>query len=73
MKKPTENQIKVINECIMQLECWKSTNDLYSGTHGGDTDAGLLNLELDDIITENQSNELSSDLSYLLTTIRNIK
>lgn len=73
MRKPTEKQIKIIDECIFQLKYWKSTNDLYSGTHGGDIDSGLLNLELDEVITENQSDKLSSDLSNLLTTIRNIK
>jgi len=73
MRKPTERQIKIIDECITQLKYWRSTNDLYSGTHGGDIDAGLLNLELDDVITEGQSDELSSDLSNLLITIRDMK
>lgn len=70
-RKPTDNQKKIIDECILQLQSWKNTNDLYSPTHGGDINGGLINLEIDDVIDEESSEQISEKLYDLLIAIRN--
>lgn len=70
-RKPTDNQKKIIDECILQLQSWKNTNDLYSPTHGRDIEDGFDNLYLDDIIDEDTSDELYEKLYSLMLTIKN--
>ena len=69
--KPTEKQIKVIDEVLSIIKTWKNSNDINSPTHTVDMhDFLYADLESEDIISPAQTYELEDALLNLLYGIQ---
>lgn len=62
-------QLIAINECISQLEFWKTTNDITSSTHYCDISTEIKELELDDKFKE-QLEDVLIELYFLIRRIK---
>lgn len=72
--KPTINQQEVFKEVAAQVSSWINTNDITSPTHGCDIENGFMILELDNVLSEDASDEICQAVNDLrLLIIKTVK
>lgn len=71
--KATDRQKDIIKVAELQAQFWNDSNDLDSPTHLCDIDEMVSNLSFDNILSDEDSKELSEILQNLYFFIRNHK
>lgn len=60
--KPSTKQLLVIKAIANELSFWETSNDIHSPSHATSIDEAMNMLELDNVLTEQESNELAKAL-----------
>lgn len=68
-----KKQIELIKALESQVQIWKKTNDIKSPSHYNLIDEELFKLEMDDILSEKQSEEINRILVLLYHSVKTLK
>lgn len=63
--KPTALQKDIIRTCIIELNCWVDTNDIYSPTHNSEGEVALSEYDYLELLDRDECELISGALSNL--------
>ena len=72
MSKISSKQCKVIEFLRDQLHSWEFSNDIYSPSHYGYITASLQSMDISEVLTEEQIDDLDYEVSYILKFIQSL-
>ena len=70
--KISSKQRKVIEFLRDQLHAWEFSNDIYSPSHYGYITASLQSMDISEVLTEEQIDDLDYEVSYILKFIQGL-
>lgn len=72
MSKISSKQRKVIEFLRYQLHSWEFSNDIYSPSHYGYIEASLRSMDVSEVLTEEEKDDLEYEVSYILKFIQSL-
>lgn len=70
--KISSKQRKVIEFLRYQLHSWEFSNDIYSPSHYGYVTASLQSMDVSEVLTEEEKDDLDYEVSYILKFIQSL-